>query len=176
MLTGYWLLAAALEVCWQVALQVNPALAMRLSPIHLVVWLLLMMTLLWWLVKALAAEPFFSLDLVIGAAAVYLLVGFTGGIVLNSLLVLDPTAFHLGAHGHALPDGVGHAPAILGASFASLTLVSASTGITIVGQLYIAILIAGILGKPRHTQAIQQAAHQSRPSAGASRRIKIRNR
>lgn len=125
----------------------------------------------------------------IGAAAGYLLVGFTGGIVLNSLLVLDPTAFHLEAHAHALPDGVGHAPAMLGAAFASLTtmgspllyngsltLLSASTGITIVGQLYIAILIAGILGKPRRSEAIPEAAHPQRPRASVSRKIRLRNR
>lgn len=188
-LAWYWLLAAVLEGCWQAALQFKPALALHLSPIHLTVWLVLMLNLLWWLVKALAEEPYFSLDLVIGAAAGYLLVGFTGGIVLNSLLVLDPTAFHLETHGHALPDGVGHAPAMLGAAFASLTtqgspllntgsltLLSASTGITIVGQLYIAILIAGILGKPRRSEAIPEAAHPQRPRASGSRKIRLRNR
>lgn len=188
-LAWYWLLAVILEGCWQAALQFNPTLALHLSPIHLTVWLVLMLNLLWWLVKALAEEPYFSLDLVIGAAAGYLLVGFTGGIVLNSLLVLDPTAFHLEAHAHALPDGVGHAPAMLGAAFASLTtmgspllyngsltLLSASTGITIVGQLYIAILIAGILGKPRRSEAIPEAAHPQRPRASVSRKIRLRNR
>lgn len=138
---------------------------------------------------ALAKVPFFSLDLVIGIAAGYLLVGFTGGIVLNSQLVLDPSAFHLEASAHSLPDGAGHAPAMLGASFASLTtlgspllntgsltLINASTGITIVGQLYIAILIAGILGKPRRTEAIPLAAHRGRRPASGSRKIRLRNR
>ena len=157
-----WLLALLIEVIWQIALVFDPALAIQLSVVHLVVWLVLMLQLLWNLVNALADEPLFNGDLLMGAAAGYLLVGFTGGIVLNSLLVLDPAAFNLPAHGHALPDGIGHAPAMLGAAFASLTTVGSpvlatgsltsltgSVGITIVGQLYVAILIAGVLGKPR---------------------------
>ena len=157
-----WLLALLIEVIWQIALVFDPALAIQLSVVHLVVWLVLMLQLLWNLINALAEEPLFNGDLLMGAAAGYLLVGFTGGIVLNSLLVLDPAAFNLPAHGHALPDGIGHAPAMLGAAFASLTTIgspvlksgsltslTASVGITIVGQLYVAIMIAGVLGKPR---------------------------
>jgi hypothetical protein len=161
-LVSFWIVALAVELLWQAALEFNPRLAVQLSVLHLVVWLSLMLVVLWSLVKALAEEPVFNGDLLMGAAAGYLLVGFTGGIVLNSLLVLDPAAFNLPAHGYALPDGIGHAPALLGAAFASLTTVgspvltsgsltslTASVGITIVGQLYVAILIAGVLGKPR---------------------------
>ncbi|MCX5968136.1 MAG: hypothetical protein NTV57_10910 [Cyanobacteria bacterium] len=162
-LVGFaWILALLIEVIWQTALVLDPALATQLSVVHLVIWLVLMLQLLWNLINALAEEPLFNGDLLMGAAAGYLLVGFTGGIVLNSLLVLDPAAFNLQDHGHALPDGIGHAPAMLGAAFASLTTVgspvlktgnltclTASVGITIVGQLYVAILIAGVLGKPR---------------------------
>jgi len=114
------------------------------------------------------------------------LVGFTGGIVLNSLLVLDPAAFNLPPHGHALPDGIGHAPALLGAAFASLTTVgspvlnngsltslTASVGITIVGQLYVAIMIAGVLGKPRQAPAAAPtSAHPQGPSAAAPSRMR----
>ena len=161
-LVVYWILALGMELIWQVALVLNPTLAVQLSVIHLVIWLSLMLMVLWGLVNALAEEPTFTGDLLMGATAGYLLVGFTGGIVLNSLLVLDPAAFNLQDHGHALPDGIGHAPAMLGAAFASLTTIgspvlkngnltslTASVGITIVGQLYVAILIAGVLGKPR---------------------------
>ena len=157
-----WILALLIEVIWQTALVFDPALATQLSVVHLVIWLVLMLQLLWNLINALAEEPLFNGDLLMGATAGYLLVGFTGGIVLNSLLVLDPAAFNLQDHGHALPDGIGHAPAMLGAAFASLTTIgspvlkngnltslTASVGITIVGQLYVAILIAGVLGKPR---------------------------
>jgi hypothetical protein len=176
-----WTLALAMELIWQVALVFNPPLAIQLSVPHLVAWLALMLWLLWGLVKALVEEPVFSGDLLMGAAAGYLLVGFTGGIVLNSLLVLDPSAFNLTAHGHELPDGIGHAPAMLGAAFASLTTLdspvlnttsltslTASVGITIVGQLYVAIMIAGVLGKPRQAQAAALwAAHPHRRRAAA---------
>ncbi len=157
-----WVLALMIEVGWQAALVFKPYLAVQLSALHLLIWLPLMLQQLWGVINALAEEPLFGGDLLMGAAAGYLLVGFTGGTVLNSLLVLDPAAFNLPAHGHDLPDGIGHAPAMLGAAFASLTTIgspvlktgsltslTASVGITIVGQLYVAILIAGVLGKPR---------------------------
>lgn len=184
-----WLLALAVEVIWQAALELNPPLAVQLSVIHLLVWLVLMLALLWSLVNALAEEPFFNGNLLMGAAAGYLLVGFSGGIVLNSLLVLDPAAFNLAAHGHDLPDGVGHAPAMLGAAFASLTTLgspvlktdslttlTAGVAITIVGQLYVAILIAGILGKPRQQAADRRAAHLLRRTASRSSKLKRQRR
>lgn len=171
-LTILWLMALVMEGIWQGALVFSPGLAVQLSVLHLVIWLVLMLTVLWDLVSALAEEPFFTGNLLMGAAAGYLLIGFTGGIVLNSLLVLNPAAFQLGDHGHALPDGIGHAPAMLGAAFASLTTLgspvlrtgnltalSASAAITIVGQLYVAILIAGVLGKPRPPVAARRAVH-----------------
>ena len=180
-----WLLALLIEVIWQIALVFDPALAIQLSVVHLVVWLVLMLQLLWNLINALAEEPLFNGDLLMGAAAGYLLVGFTGGIVLNSLLVLDPAAFNLPAHGHALPDGIGHAPAMLGAAFASLTTIgspvlksgsltslTASVGITIVGQLYVAILIAGVLGKPRKQAAAPEAEHPKGRKASAQIRLR----
>jgi hypothetical protein len=151
----------------------NPLLAVQLSVIHLLIWLVLMLALLWKLVNALAEEPIFNGNLLMGAAAGYLLEGFTGGIVLNSLLVLDPAAFNLPAHGHDLPDGVGHAPAMLGAACASLT---AGVAITIVGQLYVAILIAGILGKPRQRAADRRAAHLQRRTASRSSKLKRQRR
>ena len=173
-----WLLALLIEVIWQIALVFDPALAIQLSVVHLVVWLVLMLQLLWNLINALAEEPLFNGDLLMGAAAGYLLVGFTGGIVLNSLLVLDPAAFNLPVHGHALPDGIGHAPAMLGAAFASLTTIgspvlksgsltslTASVGITIVGQLYVAIMIAGVLGKPRGLGIPKAEDGPSQPAA-----------
>jgi hypothetical protein len=123
-LVGFaWILALLIELIWQTALVFEPALATQLSVVHLVIWLVLMLQLLWNLINALAEEPLFNGDLLMGAAAGYLLVGFTGGIVLNSLLVLDPAAFNLQDHGHALPDRIGHAPAMLGAAFASLTTI-----------------------------------------------------
>ena len=67
----FWLVALAVELLWQAALEINPSLAVRLSVLHLVVWLGLMLMLLWGLVNALAEEPVFNSDLLIGAAAGY---------------------------------------------------------------------------------------------------------
>ena len=196
-LVSFWIVALAVELLWQAALEFNPGLAVQLRVLPLVVWLSLMLGVLWSLVKALAEEPVFNGDLLMGAAAGYLLVGFTGGIVLNSLLVLDPAAFNLPAHGHALPIGIGHAPAMLGAAFASLTTIgspvlksgsltslTASVGITIVGQLYVAIMIAGVLGKPRGPGIPKAEDGPSQPAAApeaehprgqrAAARIKLR--
>ena len=180
-----WLTAASVELLWQVALRLAPALAVQLSIPHVVVWLSLMLYLLWALVNALAEEPVFNGALLMGAAAGYLLIGFTGGIVLNSLLVLDPAAFTLQTSSHALPVGIAHAPEMLGAAFgslttlgssvlneASLTSVSASVGITIVGQLYVAILIAGVLGKPRQMAAVRKASHPARRQRTSSPRLR----
>lgn len=181
-LLNAWFVALAMELVWQAALMLNPALAIQLSAIHLVIWLCLMLQVLWGLMNALAEEPLFSGALVMGAAAGYLLVGFTGGLVLNSLLVLDPAAFQLVPSRYQLPVGIAHAPDMLGASFAilttlgspllragSLTTLSASVAITIVGQLYIAILIAGVLGKPRQAASIRRAAHLKRRPPAAPR-------
>lgn len=101
------------------------------------------------LVNAPAEDPYLNGELLLGVAE-----GF--------LLVIDPAALNLPPHGHALPDGIGHLPAMLGASFTNLTTLgspvlkteslsdlTACVVITIVGQLNLAILIVGLLGKPR---------------------------
>ncbi|MFM2172909.1 MAG: hypothetical protein RLZZ54_836 [Cyanobacteriota bacterium] len=181
-----WLIAAVVELGWQASLVLSPAVAVQLSVLHIVVWLGLLLYVLWALMNALAEEPTFSGAMLMGAAAGYLLIGFTGGIMLNSLLVLDPAAFHLPASVHPqLPVGIAHAPQMLGAAFGSLTTlgsavlnpesltsVSASVGITIVGQLYVAILIAGVLGKPRQLAAVRKAAHRRQQAEGTSPRLR----
>jgi len=106
--------------------------------------------------------------------------------VLNSLLVLDPQAFNLSSNVSSdWPVAIAHAPQMLGAAFGSLTTlgssvfsnnsltsVSASVAITIVGQLYVAILIAGVLGKPRQIAAVRKAAHPRRRSQAPSPRLR----
>ena len=177
-----WLVCLVTEVAWQSALHFNPSLAVRLSPAHLVVWLALMLYLIWSLINALVEEPVFNGAMVMGAAAGYLLVGFAGGIALNSLLVLDPAAFQLPARVANLPDGIAHAPTMLGAAFGCLTTlgspvlrmdhltaVTAAVAIAAVGQLYIAILIAGVLGKPRQMAAARKALGRRRTHSGTER-------
>ena len=181
-----WLIAAAVELLWQASLLVAPMVAVQLSVVHVLVWTGLMLYVLWALTTALAEEPVFNGAMLMGAAAGYLLIGFTGGIVLNSLLVLDPQAFNLNSNVPSnWPVAIAHAPQMLGAAFGSLTTlgssvfsdnsltsVSASVGITIVGQLYVAILIAGVLGKPRQIAAVRKAAHPRRRSQAPSPRLR----
>ena len=180
-----WMICLVMELLWQAALAFNPALAVHLSALHLVVWLTLILYQLWGLVNALVEEPVFNGSLLMGAAGGYLMVGFAGGITLNSLLVLVPAAFNLPATSGALPTGIAHAPAMLGASFACLTTLgtpllrqdhlttlTASVAITVIGQLYLAILIAGVLGKPRQLAAIRKAAQRRKPSSTAPGRLR----
>jgi len=182
-----WLLCLAMEVVWQCALQLNPALAVQLSAPHLVVWLVLILQMLWGLVNALADEPLFTGPVLMGAAAGYLLVGFAGGIALNSLLVLEPAAFNLPASPNGLPPGIAHAPTVLGAAFGCLTTLGspvlkldhlsvqiAATAITVTGQLYIAIMIAGVLGKRRPQASAQRA--RSRRGATDQNATLVRHR
>jgi len=179
-----WVAAVVMEVLWQSVLTVSPNLAVLLCGPHLVLWLILLPYMLWSLMNALAEEPVFSGSVLMGAAGGYLLVGFTGGIVLNSLLVIEPAAFDLPQTSSTLAAGIAHAPTVLGAAFGCLTTLGspvlrldhlsvliASVGIAVVGQLYIAILIAGVLGKPRQLTAVRKAAVR-RSSAGRRQAIK----
>ncbi|MEB3276296.1 MAG: hypothetical protein VKM92_04940 [Cyanobacteriota bacterium] len=170
-----WLVCLAMEVVWQSALVLNPTLAVTLSTPHLVVWLALILQMLWSLVNALAEEPQFTGAVLMGAAAGYLLVGFAGGILLTSLFVLEPTAFNVPQQAGGLAAGIVHAPRLLGAAFGCLTTLgspalkldhltalSAANAITMMGQLYLAIMIAGVLGKPRpRVSGLQARAHRS---------------
>lgn len=180
-----WLVCLAMEVLWQSALTFNPGLAVQLCVPHLVVWLALLLVLLWSLVNALAEEPVFSGPVLMGAAAGYLLVGFAGGIVLNSLLVFEPGGFVLQQTGSSLADGISHAPKVLGAAFGCLTtlgspllrldhlsVLTVSVAIAIMGQLYIAILIAAVLGKPRQMAAFRKATGRRPSSRQPIRRLR----
>jgi hypothetical protein len=95
-----------------------------------------------------------------------MLVGMAGGLLLTALWVLDPSAFDLTAlpvvgSSTAQPN-VAAAPALMAAAFTMLTTIGTTvlhtsnvagqvvtTVITVVGQLYVAILIALILGRFR---------------------------
>jgi len=183
-----WLTCLTMEGIWQSALLLNPTLAVQLSAPHLVVWLALILQMLWRPVNALAEEPVFNGSVLMGAAAGYLLVGFAGGIALNSLLVLEPTAFNLPAQAGGLPVGIAHAPTTLGAAFGCLTTMgspvllldrftalTAAVSIAVVGQLYLAIMIAGVLGKPRQLAELDQARARRRascPTAPPIRRVR----
>jgi hypothetical protein len=130
---------------------------------HVIAWLLFFLLAVMRKVKTLVREPFVTLAVVMGATSGYLMVGIAGGVMLVALWVLHPGAFDLSALPvlqDRNPDAVAMAPALMAASFTILTTVGSAvlrsgdvTGqvitvvITIAGQLYIAILIALILGR-----------------------------
>jgi hypothetical protein len=114
-------------------------------------------------VRSLIREPFVTMSVVLGAASGYLTVGIAGGVLLTAMWVLQPAAFvaaNLPAVGLSGDASVAVAPALMAASFGLLTTVGTdvltssnvavqvlSNVITIAGQLYVAILIALILGR-----------------------------
>lgn len=161
----YWLGIAAIvsELLWLLSLFTLPALAIHLAIAHLLIWTLFIGVFLLRKAKALMVEPYVTQAVVMGAAAGYLLIGYLGAFLLHTLLLWDPAAFDV----IQLPPGVDpvHAPlhafpTMVMASFGALTTtgtsigrpgeVLASTGclaITVAGQLYVAVLIALILGR-----------------------------
>lgn len=163
---GLGSLAIALELLWHLALTAQPTLGRALTIPHVIVWLVFLSLAVIRKVKTLNREPFVTVSVVMGAASGYMLVGLAGGLLLTALWVLDPSAFDLTAlpavgSTTALPNVV-VAPALMAAAFTMLTTVGTTvlktshvagqvvtTVITVVGQLYVAILIALILGRFR---------------------------
>ena len=159
-------LAIALELIWHLSLSLWPAVGRALTIPHVIVWLVFLSLAVLRKVKTLTREPFVTVSVVMGAASGYLLVGMAGGLLLTALWVLDPAAFDLASlpavgSTAALPN-VSVAPALMAASFTMLTTIGTTvlktshvggqvvtTVITVVGQLYVAILIALILGRFR---------------------------
>ena len=159
-------LAIALELIWHLALIAQPALGRALTIPHVIVWLVFLSLAVIRKVKTLNREPFVTVSVVMGAASGYMLVGLAGGLLLTAHWVLDPSAFDLTAlpavgSTTALPNVV-VAPALMAAAFTMLTTIGTTvlktshvsgqvvtTVITVVGQLYVAILIALILGRFR---------------------------
>ena len=162
-----WLSAVLTEAIWQYAIWFRPGLGTHISILHMLTWLALMLALLRRMLHALVAESVINEYVVMGAVAGYLLIGFTGGVMMNSLLTIDPGAFLLNTdnliiNGQLLPASIYYSATILGTAFSSLTTLGTTIinpnnmggqtiqiCIAILGQLYIAILIAGILGKAR---------------------------
>ena len=155
--------AIVLEVIWHASLIFNPAAGRLLTLPHVVVWVLFLLVAVVRKVKSLIREPFVTMSVVLGAASGYLTVGIAGGVLLTALWVLQPSAFvasALPALSASADVSVAVAPALMAASFGLLTTVGTSVltasnvtvqvianVITIAGQLYVAILIALILGR-----------------------------
>jgi hypothetical protein len=155
--------AIAMEVIWHAALFWSPSLGRAITTPHVVVWVLFLLVTVLRKVKSLIREPFVTTSVVLGAASGYLTVGIAGGVLLTAMWVLQPSAFvasALPAMSAGAVASVAVAPALMAASFGLLTTVGTSVltpsnvtvqvianVITIAGQLYVAILIALILGR-----------------------------
>jgi hypothetical protein len=160
---GLGALAIALELVWHGAVLLAPALGRLLTFPHVLVWLLFLLTAVIRKVLTLIREPFVTVSVVLGAASGYFTLGIAGGILLTALWVLQPSAFVAAALPPLTAGQVpvmAVAPALMAASFGVLTTVGSgllspasvsaqvvATILTIAGQLYVAILIALILGR-----------------------------
>lgn len=163
-------LAIGMEVLWHLAMTWWPAVGLLLTVPHVMSWVAFLLISLLRLVRTLIREPFVTVSVVLGAAAGYLLVGVAGGVGLVALWVLHPQSFlpeslpviAAGAStSTALSLGAVHvAPSLMASAFNLLTTVGSpainprdvsaqvvTTIITVSGQLYVAILIALILGR-----------------------------
>ena len=167
-------LAIVLELLWHGLTPLNGSLARLLTLPHVVVWLLFLALVLFRKVKSLVREPFVTLPVVMGAAGGYLMVGIAGGLLLTSLWVLHAGAFNLAAlpdPGTAAPQSLTSlgrlsvAPSLMAGAINLLTTLGtpvlnpqdvaaqvSSSVITVTGQLYVAILIALILGRFQQRQ------------------------
>lgn len=155
--------AIVLEVIWHAALIWTPAVGRVLTLPHVVVWVLFLLVAVVRKVKSLIREPYVTMSVVLGAASGYLTVGIAGGVLLTASWVLQPAAFIASALPPMTASGdasVAVAPGLMAASFGLLTTAGTSVltpsnvtvqvianVITIAGQLYVAILIALILGR-----------------------------
>jgi hypothetical protein len=150
-------LAIALEVLWHVLRQLDPRWSVVLAVPHVMVWVAFLILVLLRKVNGLVREPFVTVSVVMGAASGYLLIGIAGGLLFTALWVFQPQAFNLAA----FPMGEAGAPAALMAAAMNLLTTAGtallnprnvtaqvmSSAITVAGQLYVAILIALILGR-----------------------------
>lgn len=157
--------ALVLEVMWRVVYPAQPGLGLQLNVLHLMVWILFTGLMLGRLVRTLTLEPIVTVAVVMGATAGYLLIGVCGGLMLTTLWLFEPGAFLPHAVAPPIPSAVPAAtaaPSLMAIAFTMLTTVGDSvlhtsnvpgqvilTAISVVGQLYVAILIGLILGRFR---------------------------
>jgi hypothetical protein len=160
---GIGIAAIASEIGWLAILITDTPLAQHLAILHLLVWGLFIGTFLLRIAKALILEPYVTLAVLMGAAAGYLLIGYLGAFLLHTLLLWQPQAFNASL---VAPDfdprlhPLRVFPAMVVAAFQALTTTGVSlakpgellpaTGclaITVAGQLYLAVLIALVLGR-----------------------------
>jgi hypothetical protein len=171
LVTQLGLLAIALELIWQLSLRWLYPLGHWLTLPHVLIWLLFFFLTTLRMIQSLIREPFVTLAVVMGAAQGYLLIGVAGGVLLTATYELHPLAFDPAVLNASLHSNLSEqwgdagsvlrfAPVLMAASFNLLTTVGSGvmnsgdvtsqvvvTAITVSGQLYVAILIALILGR-----------------------------
>ncbi|MBM5824943.1 MAG: hypothetical protein FJ054_06190 [Cyanobacteria bacterium M_surface_10_m2_119] len=161
---GFGGLAIALEVLWHLLRQIDSRWAVLLTVPHVVVWVVFLALVLLRKVNGLVREPFVTVSVLMGAASGYLLIGIAGGLLFTALWVFQPQAFNLAdlpaAGSDAARGLMTIAPALMAGAMNLLTTAGTallnprnvtaqviSSMITVAGQLYVAILIAVILGR-----------------------------
>jgi len=127
------------------------------SVFYFCIWLIFFGIVLIRLVKALIREPFVTTSVIMGAGGGYLLLGLLGGVLLNTLYAIQPLAFT------SIPPNTEPRAILTLAAFDFLTSMGSNIvnqqvllgqagalSITLGGQLYVAILIAMVLGRFHH--------------------------
>ncbi len=157
-------LAIALEIPYALMIKQNISPSFAFTFAHVVAWIAFFGLYLFRMVRALVREPYVTTSVVMGAATGYLLIGFSGGIVLDALMYLKSDSFAPLKDVYNSSDGVIlRLPQMILGSFGYLTSVGTAslvpvsleaqvicTLITIAGQLYIAIMIGLMLGRFHH--------------------------
>ncbi len=157
-------LAIALEIPYALMIKQNISPSFAFTFAHVVAWIAFFGLYLFRMVRALVREPYVTTSVVMGAASGYLLIGFSGGIVLDALMYLKSDSFAPLKDVYSSSDGVIlRLPQMILGSFGYLTSVGTAslvpvsleaqvicTLITIAGQLYIAIMIGLMLGRFHH--------------------------
>ena len=161
---GLGCLAIGLEIPYAVLILQQKSAGFLFTFVHVVAWIAFFGLYLFRMVRALVREPYVTTSVVMGAAFGYLLIGFSGGIILDALAYLRPDSFAPLQDVYSSSDGlILKLPQMIMGSFGYLTSVGVTmvvpvslaaqmicTLITIAGQLYIAIMIGLMLGRFHH--------------------------
>jgi len=161
---GLGCLAIGLEIPYAVMILQHKSAGFLFTFVHVAAWVAFFGLYLFRMVRALIREPYVTTSVVMGAAFGYLLIGFSGGIVLDALAYLRADSFAPLKNVYSSSDGlILRLPQMVMGSFGYLTSVGTATVvpvsltaqvictlITVAGQLYIAIMIGLMLGRFHH--------------------------
>ena len=162
------LLTISLEMIFLILIFLKLPLNTPLILLHLGVWLLYLSGQIYRMMRTLMREPYVTTGVVLGAASCYMLIAYCGALLMFSIALLDPGSFSLSfelQHSNYM-EQIAYLPNMVLASFGylttvgagiasprTLTAVTATTLITLAGQLYVAILISLILGRFHHRKS-----------------------